>query len=143
LATGGIAFFFLALSIGRLIGSAVLNFMSARQFLLVTAGLSVLGTLGIMLGSKEVAVGSIFLTGLGFGNVFPLVFSILIDRMPERSAELSGLLCMAIAGGAVMPLVMGAVNDAFGSATAAMAVPFLSCLYILFLAVRAAREAKG
>ena len=143
LATGGIAFFFVALSIGRLIGSAVLNFMSARQFLVVTAILSVLGTLGIMLGSKEVAVASIFLTGLGFGNVFPLVFSILIDKMPERSAELSGLLCMAIAGGAVMPLVMGAVNDAFASVTAAMAVPFVSSLYILFLGLRAAREAKA
>ncbi len=143
LATGGIAFFFVALSIGRLIGSAVLNFMSARQFLVVTAGLSVLGTLGIMLGSKEVAVASIFLTGLGFGNIFPLIFSILIDRMPERSAELSGLLCMAIGGGALMPLVMGAVNDAFGSVTAAMAVPFVSCLYILFLGLRAAREAKA
>jgi len=143
LATGGIAFFFVALSIGRLIGSAVLNFMSARQFLVVTAILSVLGTLGIMLGSKEVAVASIFLTGLGFGNVFPLVFSILIDKMPERSAELSGLLCMAIAGGAVMPLVMGAVNDAFGSITAAMAVPFVSSLYIFLLGLRAAREAKA
>ena len=143
LATGGIAFFFVALSIGRLIGSAVLNFMSARQFLVVTAILSVLGTLGVMTGSKEVAVVSIFLTGLGFGNVFPLVFSILIDKMPERSAELSGLLCMAIAGGALMPLVMGAVNDAFGSITAAMAVPFVSSLYILFLGVRAAREAKA
>ena len=143
LATGGIAFFFVALSIGRLIGSAVLNFMSARQFLVVTAILSVLGTLGIMIGSKEVAVASIFLTGLGFGNVFPLVFSILIDKMPERSAELSGLLCMAIAGGALIPLVMGAVNDAFGSITAAMAVPFVTSLYILFLGLRAAREAKA
>jgi FHS family L-fucose permease-like MFS transporter len=143
LATGGIAFFFAALSIGRLIGSAVLNFMSARQFLLVTAGLSVFATLGILVGSKEVAVASIFLAGLGFGNIFPLIFSILIDKMPDRSAELSGLLCMAIAGGAVMPLVMGAAHDVFGSVTAAMAVPFLSCLYILFLALRAAREAKA
>ncbi len=137
LATGGIAFFFVALSLGRLVGSAVLNFMSARQFLLVTAGLSVLGTLGIMLGSKELAVACIFVTGLGFGNVFPLIFSILIDKMPERSAELSGLLCMAIAGGAVMPLLMGAFNDVFHSVTAAMAVPFVSCLYILGLALRA------
>jgi len=143
LATGGIAFFFVALSLGRLIGSAVLSFMSARRFLVVTSALSVLGTLGIMLGSKEVALASIFLTGLGFGNIFPLVFSLLIDAMPERSAELSGLLCMAIAGGAVMPLVMGAVNDAFSSATAAMAVPFVSCLYILALSLRSPHEANA
>jgi fucose permease len=141
LATGGIAFFFVALSIGRLLGSAILNFMSARRFLVVTALLSVLGMLGILLGTREVAVASIFAAGLGFGNIFPLIFSILIDRMPERSAELSGLLCMAIAGGAVMPLVMGAVNDAFGI-SAAMLVPFLSCLYILLLGLRSSREAQ-
>jgi fucose permease len=143
LATGGIAFFFAALSIGRLIGSAVLSFMSARRFLVVTAALSATGTLGIMVGSKEVALLSIVLAGLGFGNVFPLIFSMLIDAMPERSAELSGLLCMAIAGGAVMPLVMGAVSDAFSSVSAAMAVPFVSCLYILALSLRAPLEAKA
>jgi fucose permease len=142
LATGGIAFFFLSLTVGRLVGSAVLSFVSARRFLVVTAALSVIGTLGIMLGSKEVALASIFVTGLGFGNIFPLIFSILIDRMPERSAELSGLLCMAIAGGALVPPVMGALKDAAGL-TAMMAVPFVSCLYILFLALRAAREAKA
>jgi fucose permease len=142
LATGGIAFFFLALSIGRLLGSAILNFMSARQFLVVTALVSVLGMLGILLGTKEIAVASIFVAGLGFGNIFPLIFAILIDRMPERSAELSGLLCMAIAGGAVMPLIMGAVDDGFGI-TGALAVPFLSCLYILFLGLRSAREATA
>lgn len=142
LATGGIAFFFVALSTGRLLGSLILNFMSARQFLVVTALVSVLGMLGIILGTKEVAVASIFLAGLGFGNVFPLIFSILIDRMPDRSAELSGLLCMAIAGGAVMPLIMGAVNDGFGI-TGAMVVPFLSCLYILLLGLRSTRAAQA
>jgi fucose permease len=42
-----------------------------------------------------------------------------------------------------MPLVMGAVNDTFSSVTAAMAVPFVSCLYILYLGLRAAGEAKS
>jgi fucose permease len=134
-ATGGIALFFVALSVGRLVGSGILNFVSARRFLVVTSLVSVAGMLGILLGPREVAVASIFLAGLGFGNIFPLVFSILIDRMPERSAELSGLLCMAIAGGAVVPLVMGAVNDAAGI-TAAMVVPLLACAYILVLGLR-------
>lgn len=142
LATGGIAFFFVALSIGRLLGSAILNFVSARQFLVVTALLSVVGMLGIIFGTREIALGSIFLAGLGFGNIFPLIFAILIDRMPERSAELSGLLCMAIAGGAVIPLVMGAVNDSFGI-TGAMVVPLVACVYILFLGLRTARESTA
>jgi fucose permease len=142
LATGGIAFFFVALTIGRLVGSAILNFVSARQFLVVTALVSVAGMTGILLGSREVALVSIFVAGLGFGNIFPLIFAILIDRMPERSAELSGLLCMAIAGGAVVPLLMGAVNDSVGI-TGAMVVPFLACLYVLFLGLRSMRGAKA
>ena len=48
----------------------------------------------------------------------------------------------AIAGGAVVPLVMGAVNDSLGI-TGAMVVPFLSCLYILFLGLRSTREAQA
>jgi fucose permease len=139
LATGGIAFFFVALSAGRLVGSVILNFVSARLFLVVTSIVSVAGMLGILLGTKEVAVASIFVAGLGFGNIFPLVFSILIDRMPERSAELSGLLCMAIAGGAIVPLVMGAVNDTVGI-TGTMVVPLLSCVYILILGLRSLRD---
>jgi FHS family L-fucose permease-like MFS transporter len=139
LATSGIAFFFVALSMGRLVGSAILNFMSARVFLVVTSVVSVLGMLGILLGTREVAVVSIFVTGLGFGNIFPLVFSILIDRMPERSAELSGLLCMAIAGGAIVPAVMGQVSDTFGIA-GAMVVPLLACVYILVLGLRSLGE---
>jgi fucose permease len=139
LATAGIAFFFVALSAGRLVGSAILNFMSARLFLVVTSIVSVLGMLGILLGTKEVAVVSIFVAGLGFGNIFPLVFSILIDRMPERSSELSGLLCMAIAGGAIVPVVMGRVSDTFGI-TGAMIVPLLACVYILVLGLRSLGE---
>jgi FHS family L-fucose permease-like MFS transporter len=141
LATGGIAFFFVALTAGRLVGSAILNFMSARLFLVVTSVVSVLGTLGILFGSKEVAVASIFVTGLGFGNVFPLVFAILIDHMPERSAELSGLLCMAIAGGAVVPFLMGEIKDAVGI-TGAMTVPFACLLYVLLLGLHEVRAAK-
>jgi fucose permease len=103
-------------------------------------GVSRQGTLGMLVGNEPIAVASIRVTGLGFGNIFPLIFSILIDRMPERSVELSGLLCMAIVGGAVVPLAMGALDDAFGVAWA-MAVPFGASLYILF--ARPALAARG
>jgi len=137
LATAGIAFFFLALCVGRLVGSAVLHFLPARRFFVITALIGLVGTIGILVPVRSVSLVSIFVAGLGFGNVFPLIFSTLIDRMPEKSAELSGLLCMAIAGGAILPLVMGALADV--SIVAAMLVPLASLVYLTVIAVRAYR----
>jgi MFS transporter, FHS family, L-fucose permease len=83
-------------------------------------------------------MASIFVTGLGFGNIFPLIFSILIERFPEKSNELSGLMVMAISGGAVMPLVMGAVADI--SVTASFMVPLASLAVVAANAVASLRR---
>ncbi len=129
MATLGIGFFFLALMVGRLLGSAILNWIEAKKFFVITSIISIAGLAGIMLGTKTVVLASIFVTGFGFANIFPLIFSILIEYKPERSNELSGLLVMAIVGGAVMPLLMGVVADTFDIRTS-FVVPLLSMLFI-------------
>lgn len=129
MATLGIGFFFLALMVGRLLGSAILNWLEAKKFFVITSLLSIAGLAGIILGSKTIVLASIFVTGFGFANIFPLIFSILIEYKPERSNELSGLLVMAIVGGAIMPLIMGFIADSF-SIKAAFLVPLLSMLFI-------------
>ena len=44
-------------------------------------------------------------------NLFPLIFSLTIEKYPERANEISGLMIMAVSGGAVIPLLMGWVSD--------------------------------
>jgi fucose permease len=78
---------------------------------------------------------SVVACGLGFANIWPLLFSITVERQPERGAELSGLMCMAIAGGAVLPILMGRMLDT-GFGSAAYAVPAASFLYLLALSLR-------
>jgi fucose permease len=53
----------------------------------------------------------VFLIGLAVANIWPLVFSIVIGRYPGKSNEISGLVMMAISGGAVIPLLVGWVSD--------------------------------
>ena len=84
-------------------------------------------------GSRTVVLISIFLAGLAFGNIFPLIFSITIDRMPERSNELSGLMVMAIVGGAFVPLLMGLLADI--SIMLSFIIPLAIFVYITVLAV--------
>jgi fucose permease len=74
------------------------------------------------------------LPGLGFANIFPLVFSTAIDSMPERANEISGLLVTAIAGGAILPLLMGVLAD-HSSVRTAWAVPLGAIVYVFLLAL--------
>ncbi|NOY38610.1 MAG: sugar MFS transporter [Chlorobi bacterium] len=133
LGVAGTGLFFLALMTGRFFGAVILNWMKARKFLLLTTILSIAGVLFLISGIRSLAVISIILIGLSFANVFPLIFSITIDRMPERTNELSGLMITAIVGGAILPVIMGKISDIF-NLTAGLLVPLVAILYILYLA---------
>jgi MFS transporter, FHS family, L-fucose permease len=141
----GSTLFFAGLTIGRLLGSGILSVMSARAFFRVSAALGALGILGVLSGQPALAIAGVVAAGLGFANIWPVLFSITIEARPERGAELSGLMCMAIFGGAVLPPVMGRLNDSAGW-TAAFLVPLASFAYLLALSMRggtktAAKEA--
>lgn len=129
----GTGLFFTALTIGRFSGGVILNWVSPRNFLIVTCALSVVGLLGVYVPDSTVATVSFFLIGLGFANIFPLVFSLAVDRMPEHTNALSGLMVTAIVGAAILPPVMGVVADAT-SVQASFAVPLAAILYITWVA---------
>ncbi|MDQ1771414.1 MFS transporter [Labilibaculum sp. A4] len=110
----GTLFFFIALMTGRFLGGVILNWMSPSRFLKITTLLSLIGIAGLYIATSSImGFAAIFLIGLGFANIFPLVFSIAIDAMPERSNEISGLMVTAIIGGAIVPVIFGAVADVF------------------------------
>ncbi len=132
----GTLFFFIALTTGRFLGALILNWMPAKRFLVITVIISLIGFIGLFLGIQIVAMVSIFIIGLGFANIFPLIFSITVDKMPERNNELSGLMVTAIVGGAIIPLAMGAVAD-ISSPMIGFIVPVICILYITYLALRA------
>ncbi len=136
----GTGLFFLALTIGRFMGGVVLTWISPKKFFIFTSILSLLGIAGLFLGVKMIAIISMFIIGLGFANIFPLVFSIAVDAMPERSNELSGLMITAIAGGALIPPIMGLVADK-SSVLTGFLVPLAAILYITFIALKNAKKA--
>jgi FHS family L-fucose permease-like MFS transporter len=141
----GPTLFFASLTVGRLLGSGILGVLSSRAFFRLSAALGALGILLVLLGQPSLAVAGVVLAGLGFANIWPVLFSLTVEARPERSAELSGLMCMAIFGGAVLPPLMGRIGDTVGLG-AAFLVPLAAFAYLLVLAMRggartAAREA--
>jgi len=111
----GISLYFTALMIGRFSGAIILNWISARRFLLLTAIVALISLGGMLLApSVLVAQIAIFMVGLGSANLFPLIFSIALEKMPDRSNEISGLMIMAVSGGAFLPPLMGLVSTGAG-----------------------------
>lgn len=130
--------FFLPIFIGRLGGAFVLRFVKAGKFLIVSVLLAVLGMVMMFFGNPAFAFAGIFMIGLGFANIFPLIFSIAVDSLPERTNELSGLMVTAIVGGAVIPPLTGAVADI--NVQMGFLVPAICIIYILFVAVRVVKK---
>ncbi|MBI4893359.1 MAG: MFS transporter [Acidobacteria bacterium] len=139
----GTGLFFLALTIGRFSGGVLLTWMKPRVFFIVTCIVSVVGLMGIFVPNQAVAVASFFVIGLGFANIFPLVFSIVVDAMPEHQNALSGLLVTAIVGAALVPPVMGVVSDVLGSVQMGFLVPLAALLYITYVALANLKGAKA
>ncbi len=135
----GTGLFFLALMTGRFLGGVILNWISAKNFLVITTLLSGAGIAGLFVSGQLISIISFFIIGLGFANIFPLIFSITVDKMPERTNELSGLMVTAIVGGAIMPPIMGRVAD-ISNMSIGFIVPLLGILYIAFLAFRTQRS---
>jgi len=126
----GTLFFFIALMSGRFLGAIILNWLSPKTFLKISVFISILGFFGLFSGIQIIAMISIFLIGLGFANIFPLIFSITVETMPGRSNELSGLMVAAIVGGALIPPLMGLLAD-LTSTLAAFIIPLACILFIL------------
>lgn len=126
--------FFLPILIGRFTGAALLRRITPINFLLLTVLISLGGIILLLLGNMFIAFTGIVLVGLGFANIFPLIFSITIDELPERSNELSGLMVFAIVGGAFIPVLTGALADLTSLLTGFL-VPLSCIVYIGFIAV--------
>ena len=131
--------FFLPVLVGRFVGAAILRRMKAERFLLITASLSLLGVLLVFTYDIVSTMAGVILVGLGFANIFPLIFSIAVDKMPRYANELSGLMITAIVGGALVPPVWGVVADRWTTA-AAFVVPLICLAYILFVGVMVRRR---
>lgn len=136
----GTLFFFIALMTGRFLGAIILNWLPPKNFLKLSVLLSIMGFAGLFAGNQLIAMISIFLIGLGFANIFPLIFSITVETMPDRSNELSGLMVAAIVGGALVPPFMGFIAD-LTSTLVAFIIPLACILFILSISFIKPQEA--
>ncbi|HKT72512.1 MAG TPA: sugar MFS transporter [Steroidobacteraceae bacterium] len=124
--------------VGRFIGAYLLRVFSPGKVLATAAG-GVIALLFISANTAGAISGwSLLAVGLFNSIMFPTIFSLACEGLGERAAEGSGILCVAIVGGAIVPLITGHTADAVGLKTA-LFVPALCYAGILSFGVYARR----
>ena len=97
-----------ALFAGRMTGGIILRKIKPSTFFIITLIISVIGNIMLFLPYNSITIWLAFiLIGIGFANIFPLVFSICISRYNDLADEISGLMTTAIVGAAFVPLLTG------------------------------------
>jgi len=135
LAESGRSIYFFGKMLGTLAGAILLTMLASRKFLLWTSALTLVAIVALIFNPiQAAALVLIFLIGLFAANIFPLVFSITVAKYPDRSNEISGLMMMAVSGGAFIPPLIGALTDAAGI-TAGMMILVICSVYILVASV--------
>ena len=139
----GRSVYFFAKMIGTFGGALLLARLSSRKFFIWSSIIGLGSILGLMFAPTPMsAMVIIFIIGLGVANIFPLIFSITVGKYPLRANEISGLMIMAVSGGAAIPPLMGWIQDTTGTATATIFVLVACAVYLLILSFFQKKEEK-
>jgi FHS family L-fucose permease-like MFS transporter len=106
-----VAYYWGGAMIGRFIGSAILQKVKAGTVLGISAFCACALVLTSMLTTGHIAMASIILVGFFNSIMFPSIFTLGIANLGPLTGDGSGLLIMAIVGGAIIPLLFGALAD--------------------------------
>lgn len=121
--------YFLFRVLGCFSGTFILARVKMHKFFIVSVVSMVLSVIGLFIFSNTLLIYiAIGLVGFGNSNIFPMIFSKALHSLPERKNEVSGLMIMGIAGGAVFPLLMGIGSDLLGNQSGAVVV--VACLVV-------------
>lgn len=121
---------------GRLIGTALLTRIRATR-LLGLCGI-IAGLLCCTVLAADGAVAGYAALAIGFFNsiMFPTIFTVTLERSGVSQSSTSGLLCLAIFGGALLPIAVGMIADRFGLSTA-FVIPLAGYAFIASFAIAA------
>ncbi len=134
-----VSIYWSAAMVGRFIGSALLRQVNAGRLLAAAAVCAALLCLTVRVTPGSPAGVAALAVGLMNSIMFPVIFTLTLERSSASQAATSGLLCMAIVGGAFLPRLAGHIADLSGL-RAAYIVPLLAYLCISAFGFAAARS---
>ncbi|OUS25925.1 glucose/galactose MFS transporter [Thalassotalea sp. 42_200_T64] len=135
-----IAYYWGGAMVGRFIGAAVMQKLAAGKVLAFNAGVAVVLILVAMFASGTLAMLAILLVGLSNSIMFPTIFSLAINGLGKHTSQASGILCLAIVGGAILPVIQGVLADAIGIQMSFF-MPIICYVFIAYYGLKGSKPA--
>jgi len=121
--------------VGRFIGAAVMQKISGGIVLFFSACCAIILLLIAITATGALAMWAILLIGLCNSIMFPTIFSLAIRGLKNHTSQGSGILCLAIVGGAIIPLLQGFLADSFGIQMS-LILPLLCFIFIAYYGIK-------
>ena len=134
-----VAYYWGAAMIGRLVGAAAMNYVAPTKYLSLNALIAIVMIVVSMNTTGSLAMWSILAVGFFNSIMFPTIFTLAVKGLGSLTSKGSGLVCQAIVGGALIPLVQGVAADMIGIQLSFI-VPMLCYIYIGWYALRGADQ---
>jgi FHS family L-fucose permease-like MFS transporter len=134
-----VAYYWGAAMVGRLVGAALMNYIAATKYLAINALIAIVMIVVSMNSTGDTAMWSILAVGFFNSIMFPTIFTMAVKGLGPMTSKGSGLVCQAIVGGALIPLVQGVAADSIGIQLSFI-VPMLCYIYIGWYALRGADQ---
>ena len=132
-----VAYYWGAAMIGRLVGAAAMNYVAPTKYLSLNALIAIVMIIVSMNSTGSLAMWSILAVGFFNSIMFPTIFTLAVKGLGSLTSKGSGLVCQAIVGGALIPLVQGVAADMIGIQLSFI-VPMFCYIYIGWYALRGA-----
>jgi FHS family L-fucose permease-like MFS transporter len=120
--------------VGRFLGAEILRRITPGHVLAICSIAAAVLITASMVLTGSAAMWTILAVGLFNSIMFPTIFSLGVAELGPLTGNASGLLNMAIVGGAALPVIQGVIADQFGLHHAFL-LPVICYLYILFYAL--------
>lgn len=121
--------------IGRFIGFAVMRYISPGKALACTSGIAIALLFGAILCHGQLAMWALIAVGLCNAIMFPTIFSMALHKLGGQTGQGSGILCMAIVGGAIVPFCQGLMADIAGLQPSFL-IPAACYVFILYFGLK-------
>lgn len=127
-----VSLFWGLMTAGTVLGLILLKFMDSRKVLIGFTVASIVTLVIALFGTKSVALFAFPMLGFFISVMWSIIVSLALNSVASHHGSFSGILVTGIAGGAVVPLIVGGLGDAFGLKPG-MFFLFITLAYILFI----------
>ncbi|HBF71261.1 MAG TPA: glucose/galactose MFS transporter [Alteromonas australica] len=126
-----LAYFWGGAMVGRFIGALVMQKISGGKVLAFNGTMAIALIFVSISSTGSVALWAMLGVGLFNSIMFPTIFSLALQKLGKHTPQGSGILCLAIVGGAIVPLLQGVLADSVG-VTLSFILPALCYVYIAY-----------